>query len=95
MGCLARCWDVARGLLDHRLCGLVENRIERGPGAVASLSVVLSGLALALFLLNLLRIGPARRLADGAIRNEGIESHKRGESAIDPLTGREIPPPAG
>jgi len=26
---------------------------------------------------------------------EGIEWHKRGENAIDPPTGREMPPPSG
>ncbi len=52
-------------------------RIEShaGPGAVASLAVVISGSALALFLFHLVRIGPARRLAEGAIPNTVVRAH--------------------
>jgi glycoside/pentoside/hexuronide:cation symporter, GPH family len=45
------------------------------PGAVASLGVVGSGFALALFLFHLLRFGPARRLAAGAIPNAVVRAH--------------------
>jgi glycoside/pentoside/hexuronide:cation symporter, GPH family len=37
---------------------------------------------------------PINRANYGAIR-DGIERHKRGLNAVDPLTGREIPPPQG
>jgi len=45
------------------------------PGAVASLGVVVSGFALALFLFHLMRIGPARRLAAGAVPIAAIRAH--------------------
>jgi len=45
------------------------------PGAVSSLGVVASGFALALFLFHLMRIGPARRLAAGAIPNAVVRGH--------------------
>jgi hypothetical protein len=44
-------------------------------GALASLAVVLSGFALALFLFHLVRIGAARRLASGVISNAVVRAH--------------------
>ncbi len=49
--------------------------VNADPGAAASLAVVLSGFALALFLFHLTRIGPARRLASGAIPNAVVRAH--------------------
>ncbi|HEV3109391.1 MAG TPA: MFS transporter [Candidatus Binataceae bacterium] len=49
--------------------------INADPGAAASLAVVLSGFALALFLFHLTRIGPARRLASGVISNAVVRAH--------------------
>jgi glycoside/pentoside/hexuronide:cation symporter, GPH family len=54
----------------EKLSGLAPD-----PGAIASLSVVTSGFALAVFLFHLLRLGPARRLASGAIARDTIRSH--------------------
>jgi hypothetical protein len=45
------------------------------PGAIASLAVVASGFSFALLLFHLVRIGPARRLASGAIPNEVVGAH--------------------
>jgi GPH family glycoside/pentoside/hexuronide:cation symporter len=45
------------------------------PGAIASLSVVTAGFALAVFLFHLLRLGPARRLASGAITPTMVQAH--------------------
>ena len=44
-------------------------------GAISSLGVVASGFALALFLFHLMRIGPARRLAAGAIPVAVVRAH--------------------
>lgn len=49
--------------------------INADPGATASLAVVASGFALALFLFHLMRIGPARRLASGAIPSAAVRAH--------------------
>jgi hypothetical protein len=53
------------------------SRIEwnADPGALASLAVVVSGFALALFLFHLLRFEPARRLAAGVIPSAVILAH--------------------
>ncbi len=64
-----------RGLLDHRLRSVAADGIEADPGVLASLGVVASGFALALFLFYLVRIGPARRLASGAIPGEVVRTH--------------------
>jgi GPH family glycoside/pentoside/hexuronide:cation symporter len=45
------------------------------PGAIASLSVVVSGFALSLFLFHLVRMRPARRLASGAVSEEVVRAH--------------------
>src|SRR5262249_8534467 len=45
------------------------------PGVVASLAVVASGVALTLFLFHLMRIEPARRLAQEAIPKSVIRAH--------------------
>ncbi len=47
------------------------------PGAIASLAVVASGFSFALLLFHLVRIGPARRLASGAIPNEVVGAHRK------------------
>ncbi len=44
-------------------------------GALASLSIVVSGFGLAAFAFHLLRIGPARRLASGVILAEAVRAH--------------------
>jgi GPH family glycoside/pentoside/hexuronide:cation symporter len=49
--------------------------INADPGAATSLAVVASGFALTLFLFHLVRIGPARRLASGAISNAVVRAH--------------------
>jgi hypothetical protein len=75
-------WDVRRAAGVSLAVGLVTSyvawwRIESNAdsGAVASLAVVVSGFALALFLFHLLRIGPARRLAAAAIPNTVVRAH--------------------
>ncbi len=45
------------------------------PGAVASLGVVVSGFALAIFMFHLMRLGAARRLASGAIETRIVSDH--------------------
>jgi GPH family glycoside/pentoside/hexuronide:cation symporter len=45
------------------------------PGALASLAVVVAGLTLSLLLFHLMRIGPARRLASGAIPDAAVRAH--------------------
>jgi hypothetical protein len=45
------------------------------PGAIASMCVVASGFALAVFIFHLLRLGAARRLASGAITPEQVRAH--------------------
>ncbi|MFZ0660932.1 MAG: MFS transporter [Candidatus Binataceae bacterium] len=45
------------------------------PGAITSLSVVTAGFALAIFLFHMLRFGPARRLASGAISPAMVRAH--------------------
>jgi len=65
---LAAC--VIAGWLALRRMGTLND-----PGVVASLSVVVWGFALALFLFHLARIGPARRLASGAIAGEVVRAH--------------------
>ncbi len=56
---------------------LALNRLGNtaGPGAVASLSVVVSGFALAVFVFHLMRFGPARQLASGAISAQIVRTH--------------------
>lgn len=61
---------MAAGLALARMGGAASR-----PGAIASLSVVASGFALALFLFHLLRIGAARRLASGAISAQTVRDH--------------------
>jgi hypothetical protein len=46
-----------------------------GPGAIASLCVVTSGFALAVFIFHLLRLSAARQLASGAITPEQVRAH--------------------
>jgi glycoside/pentoside/hexuronide:cation symporter, GPH family len=45
------------------------------PGAIASLSVIASGFALAVFLFHLLRIRPARALAAGSVPDKVVHDH--------------------
>ncbi len=45
------------------------------PGAVASLAVVAAGIALAVFMFHVVRLGPARQLAAGLISNDQILAH--------------------
>jgi hypothetical protein len=45
------------------------------PGAIASLSVIASGFALAVFLFHLLRIRPARALVAGSVPDEVVRDH--------------------
>jgi hypothetical protein len=47
------------------------------PGAIASISVVICGFALTLFIFNAARIGPARRLALGAMAGGVVRAHLR------------------
>jgi hypothetical protein len=75
-------WDVRRAAEVSLAVCLVTGyvawwRIESNAdsGAVASLAVVVSGFALALFLFHLLRIGPARRLAAAAIPDTLVRAH--------------------
>jgi glycoside/pentoside/hexuronide:cation symporter, GPH family len=49
--------------------------IASTPGALASIAVVTSGFALAIFVFHLLRLGAARRLATGSIDPEMIRAH--------------------
>jgi GPH family glycoside/pentoside/hexuronide:cation symporter len=49
--------------------------LSTDPGTIASLSVVVSGSALTIFLFHLLRMAPARRLASGAISGDAIRAH--------------------
>jgi GPH family glycoside/pentoside/hexuronide:cation symporter len=48
---------------------------ETDPGALASLSVVAAGFALAVFVFHLLRISAARRLSEGAVSPAAIRAH--------------------
>jgi hypothetical protein len=75
-------WDVRRAAaLSLAVCLIAGSVALRrigaagDPGAVASLGVVASGFALALLLFHLMRIGPARRLAAGAIPNAVVRAH--------------------
>ncbi len=52
------------------------------PGTVASLSIVTAGFAFAIFLFHMLRVGPARELASGAIGAEIVRAHL-GESPAE------------
>ncbi|HTS52089.1 MAG TPA: hypothetical protein VMH26_02345, partial [Burkholderiales bacterium] len=55
---------------------------EADPGALASLSVVTAGFALAVFVFHLLRLTAARRLSGGAISPATIRAHL---DAAEPL----------
>jgi len=86
-------WDVRRAAGVALAVCLVTgyaawSRIESNadPGALASLAVVVSGFALALFLFHLLRVGPARRLAAGVIPSAVVRAHL---AALVALTGKE------
>jgi GPH family glycoside/pentoside/hexuronide:cation symporter len=75
-------WDVRRAAaLSLAICliagWVAVRRIGSAgdSGAVASLGVVASGFALALFLFHLMRIGPARRLAARAIPVTVVRAH--------------------
>jgi GPH family glycoside/pentoside/hexuronide:cation symporter len=48
---------------------------EIDPGPVPVLAIVASGFAFALFVFHLLRLGPARRLATGAVPAEVVRAH--------------------
>jgi GPH family glycoside/pentoside/hexuronide:cation symporter len=48
---------------------------QTDPGAIASLAVVASGFALAVFLFHLMRLIPARRLASGAVAAQTVRAH--------------------
>ncbi len=56
---------------------LALNRLgdSGGPGAIASLSVVVSGFALAIFVFHLMRFAPARQLASGTISEQVVRAH--------------------
>ena len=53
-----------------RMRGLASN-----PGPIASLSVVASGFALAVFFFHILRIGAARQLASGTVAADVVRAH--------------------
>jgi glycoside/pentoside/hexuronide:cation symporter, GPH family len=62
---------IGSGLLAlHDLRGIASN-----PGALASIAVVTSGFALAIFVFHLLRLGAARKLAAGSVDPELIRAH--------------------
>lgn len=63
--CLTAAWSAV-----HTIGSLNTN-----PGALASLSVVVSGFALALFLFQVARLRAARRLASGVIPAQAIRDH--------------------
>jgi GPH family glycoside/pentoside/hexuronide:cation symporter len=56
----------------HRVSSLRSD-----PGAVVSLIVVAAGIAFAIFVFHLLRLGPARRLAAGKIPNDVVRAYLR------------------
>jgi glycoside/pentoside/hexuronide:cation symporter, GPH family len=68
--------------------GLIALKDLRGigssPGAIASIAVVTSGFALAIFVFHLLRLGAARRLATGSIDSEMIRAHLGEQPASSP-----------
>jgi GPH family glycoside/pentoside/hexuronide:cation symporter len=75
-------WDVRRAAgFSLAVCLLtayvgwvrIASRVD--PGALASLAVVIAGFTLSLFLFHLMRIGPARRLATGAIPYAAVRAH--------------------
>ena len=56
----------------------VLNRVHSlstDPGAMTSVIVVAAGLALAIFVFHLMRLGPARRLAAGEIPADVVRAH--------------------
>jgi GPH family glycoside/pentoside/hexuronide:cation symporter len=57
-------------LVVHRIGSLAHN-----PGAVVSLLVVTSGFAFAVFLFHVMRMGPARMMAAGAVSTAVVQQH--------------------
>ncbi len=49
--------------------------LRRDPGALVSLLVVTAGFAFAVMLFHPMRLGPARRLAAGAVTADAIRAH--------------------
>jgi hypothetical protein len=49
--------------------------LSTDPGAMMSLIVVTAGLAFAIFVFHLMRLGPARRLAAGEIPADAVRAH--------------------
>ncbi len=54
----------------HRVSSLRSD-----PGAILSLIVVTAGLAFAIFVFHLMRLGPARRLAAGEVPADAVRAH--------------------
>src|ERR1035437_2168574 len=54
----------------RRVCSL-----RTDPGAITSLVVVTAGLAFAIFVFHLMRLGPARRLAAGEVPADAVRAH--------------------
>lgn len=57
------------------MVGARASTLRRDPGAAVSLLVVTAGFALAVMLFHLMRFGPARRLASGAVAHDVIRAH--------------------
>jgi GPH family glycoside/pentoside/hexuronide:cation symporter len=73
-------WRAAAASITVCLCAAILALERLGgastdPGAVASLSVVVSGFSLAIFAFHIMRLSPARRLASGAISEETVRAH--------------------
>jgi hypothetical protein len=49
--------------------------LRTDPGAITSLVVVTAGLAFAIFVFHLMRLGPARRLAAGEVPADAVRAH--------------------
>jgi GPH family glycoside/pentoside/hexuronide:cation symporter len=49
--------------------------LRTDPGAIISLMVVAAGLAFAIFVFHLMRLGPARRLAAGEVPADAVRAH--------------------
>ncbi len=53
--------------------------LQRDPGAIVSLCVVAAGFAFTMFIFHMLRVGPARQLANGRVTPETVRNHLHAE----------------
>jgi glycoside/pentoside/hexuronide:cation symporter, GPH family len=67
--------SIGVSLLSALIAAVRIREFSSDPGAVASLAVVTSGFALAVFLFHLLRLAPARELAQRSIEPNAILAH--------------------